>query len=270
MSAVTDSRFPPARLSDVLAAEWLKLWSLRSTAIMVVGALFLGASSAVFLAGHVFLTPQGKASFDPINIEFNTGVWSALMLGAACAGAVAMTGEYGSGLIRTTLVAVPSRGRVVAAKALALIAAAGLLGAAVTAVTYGIACFELSSSGVRTALPAPTLVRTVLAAVFALPLAAVIGLAFGAVIRHPAGACLAVVAFLAGLPDLLRTEGRGVQADVSNALPYHAWQTLIGQMPDNGFHPSQPPTVAQSWAWMAVWPLLAVAVAVLTLRRRDV
>lgn len=258
-----------ARLRDVLAAEWIKLWSLRSTAAMVIGALFLAASSAVFLAGHVFLTPAGKATFDPTNIEFNSGVWTGLMIGAACAGAVAMTGEYGSGLIRTTLVAVPSRGRVVAAKALALVAAAGLVGAVITAVTYGIACIELSASGVRTALPTPTLIRTVLAAVAALPLAAVIGLAFGAVLRHPAVACLAVVAFLVGVPSLVRTQGRGVQADVSNALPSHAWGTLIGQMPDNSFHPLQPPTVAQSWVWMAVWPLLAVAVAALALRKRD-
>jgi hypothetical protein len=264
----TDTRFRPARLRDVLAAEWLKLWSLRSTYAMVLGALFIGASSAVFLSGHVLLTPLGKATFDPTDIEFNTGVWDALMLGAACVGAVAMTGEYGSGLIRTTLVAVPARGRVVAAKALALIGATGVVGVVITAVTYGTADGELSSSGVHTALPTPTLIRTVLAALFALPLAAVLGLAFGAVIRHPAGACLAAVAFLVGVPNLLRTQGEGLQADVSNALPVHAWERLIGQMPDAGFHPLQPPAVAQSWVWMAVWPLLAVGVA-LALGRRD-
>ncbi|MEZ0110900.1 ABC-2 type transport system permease protein [Catenulispora sp. EB89] len=265
----TDIRFRRALLRDVAAAEWIKLWSLRSTAVMVLGALFVAASSTVFLAGHVFLTPLGKATFDPANIEFNSGVWSALMLGAACVGAVAMTGEYGSGLIRATLVAVPDRKRVVAAKAAALVVAAGIVGAVVTAVTYGIGYVELSGSGVHAGLPTPTLIRTLLAAVFALPVAAVIGLAFGAVVRHPAGACLAAVAFLAGLPNLLRTQGRGFQADVSNAMPYHAWGTLIGQMPDNGFRPLQPPTVAQSWVWLAVWPLAAVGVAMLGLRRRD-
>lgn len=265
----TRLRRAPARFRDLLAAEWLKLWSLRSTAVMVLGALLLAAGSSVFLAGHVLLSPAGKATFDPTNTEFNSGVWSALMIGAACVGAVAMTGEYGSGLIRTTLVAVPSRNRLVLAKAAALVLAAGAVGAVITAVTYGIACAELSSSGVRTSLPTPTLIRTVLAAVIALPMAAVIGLAFGAALRHPAGACLAVVTFLAGVPNLVRTQGRGVQAHVSNALPYHAWGKLTGQMPDNGFRPLQPPTVAQSWVWVAVWPLLAVGVAALFLRKRD-
>jgi ABC-type transport system involved in multi-copper enzyme maturation permease subunit len=257
-------------MKNIVAAEWLKLWSLRSTAVLALGALFLAASSTVFLSGHVLLTPEGKASFDPSNIEFNTGVWSALMVGAACVGAVVMTGEYGSGLIRTTLVAVPSRGRVVTAKALALVAAAGALGVLITALTYGIAHTQLASSGVHASLPTSTLVRSLLAAAFALPLAAVIGLAFGAWIRHPAGACLAVVAFLALLPNLLRTQGRGIQADISNALPYHAWGALIAQVPDDNFHPLQPPTVAQSWVWMAVWPVAAVGLAVLALRRRDV
>jgi len=256
-------------MRDLLAAEWIKLWSLRSTAVMVLGAVFLGASSTVFLAGHVFLTPEGKATFDPSNIEFNSGVWSALMIGAACVGAVAMTGEYGSGLIRTTLVAVPSRARVVVAKALALVVASAVVGAVLTAVMYGIARAELSSSGVHAWLPTPTLIRSLLAALFALPVSTVIGLAFGTLIRHPAGACLAVVGFLAGVPDLLRTQGRGVQADISNALPYHAWGALIGQIPDSNVHPLQPPTVAQSWVWMAAWPLAAVATAVLVLGKRD-
>ena len=45
------------------------------------------------------------------------------MLGAGALGAQSIVGEHASGLIRTTLVAVPDRGRVVLAKA-AVVAAA--------------------------------------------------------------------------------------------------------------------------------------------------
>jgi len=56
-----------------------------------------------------------KARFDPLGTNFNFEVLCILLFGVV--GALVATNEYGSGLIRTTLVATPQRGLVLAAKA---------------------------------------------------------------------------------------------------------------------------------------------------------
>lgn len=259
-----------SRFRDVFAAERIKLLSLRSTYVMAVAAFGSAVASVILIVARMNLSPFGRAAFDPVTDEFNTGVWSTLMLGAACAGAVAMTSEYGSGLIRTTFIAVPSRGRVILAKAAALTAVTGAVGAATAAATFAVSRTMLAAQGIDPPANGVTLARDLIAVLVALPVAALIGMAVGAVIRHPALATLTVVIVLAIVPSLVRTNGRGVQATLSNAMPYHAWCALVGQASDSGFPLQQPPTVALSWVWFVLWPALALVLAALVVRRRDV
>src|SRR5690242_19265523 len=114
---------PPAayrRARAALATEWIKLRSLRS---MLVTPL-LGAVASIGLAdlasknnaaGWAHLDAVRKAQFDPLDVNFNFVIVGILLFGVL--GALVVTNEYGSGLIRTTLTATPQRGRVLAAKA---------------------------------------------------------------------------------------------------------------------------------------------------------
>jgi ABC-2 type transport system permease protein len=120
MTAVTDTATAPARARGVLAAEWIKLRSVRSAYLTLLFAA-VAAVGVGYLVTHADAThwatmsAQAKAAFDPVGDCFSGLGIAQLAFGAF--GVLAMTAEYSSGLIRTTFAAVPRRRAVLAAKA---------------------------------------------------------------------------------------------------------------------------------------------------------
>ena len=110
MTTITASA--PARARDLLAAEWIKLRSVRSTyltllfaAVAAVGVGYLVIRSQ---ATHwATMTAQDRAYFDPVGEGF-TGLGLA-QLAFGVIGVLAISSEYTTGLIRTTFAAVPRR-----------------------------------------------------------------------------------------------------------------------------------------------------------------
>src|SRR5215469_14135070 len=134
---------PPAayrRAWAALATEWIKLRSLRSMlltpllgAVACIGLADLAAKNNA--AGWAHLDAVQKAQFDPLAINFNFVIVGILLFGVL--GALVVTNEYGSGLIRTTFAATPQRGLILAAKAVL----AGLLSSALAVVIVFTAFF---------------------------------------------------------------------------------------------------------------------------------
>ena len=91
-----------ARVTDLVAAEWLKLWSPWYTA---------AASAAVVVLSVVI------AQHDPNPVHFDAPAWLLPMLAAGLLGAHTVVTEHATGLLRSTLIAVPDRRRLVAVKA---------------------------------------------------------------------------------------------------------------------------------------------------------
>ncbi|MEV5407788.1 ABC transporter permease subunit [Thermopolyspora sp. NPDC052614] len=128
----------------LLAAEWIKIRTLRSTLwsllpFLVGGvglAALLGASFRASLAAG---TLGGARAFDPLFAAFY-GLTVA-QLGVVVFAALVVGGEYGTGTIRASLTAVPRRGRFYAAKV-----AAGMLVAAAVALVTVPAAFLVSQS----------------------------------------------------------------------------------------------------------------------------
>jgi ABC-2 type transport system permease protein len=128
--------FRASTFGDALRSEWVKLRSLRSTfwalSVTVVLGIALGALiSAAAAHGYAKFSVSDKLSWDP------TGVSQSGMLVAQVAiavlGVLCISSEYSSGMIRTSLIAVPKRGRVLAAKSLVF--------AVVTFVVGEVTCF---------------------------------------------------------------------------------------------------------------------------------
>ena len=107
-------------MADVLAAEWRKTLTARSTHIILgVVALFTGLMvllAVYFVSVWDSLPPEGRANASLGGLPELLG-WI-LSLCMAVFGTLAITSEYASGMIRTTFIAMPRRGRVLAAKAL--------------------------------------------------------------------------------------------------------------------------------------------------------
>lgn len=175
-------------------AELIKLWSVRSTGVVLVaaalGVLLIGAANAVGLAMQVAqgIDPaagDGPAT-DPATAALS-GVGSALVAVAAL-GVLPVTSDYASGMVRTTIGAVPRRGRLVAGQAAALVVLVlpVMLGAVLltTLATHLI----VSTAGLSLPLGAPGLVRAMTGAALYLTALAVFAAGLGWLIRSTAGA----------------------------------------------------------------------------------
>ncbi|MGX2993139.1 ABC transporter permease [Streptomyces sp. JNUCC 64] len=269
-----------ARFTDLVAAEWGKLWAppltgwlLLGTALTVTG---INANSARVnadrLAGQPRL-PPGRPDppflFDPLSTAFADPAWQLLILAAGAFGAAALTGEYASGLVRATFAAVPDRRAVVAAKALVVAVALTGFGTVVSWGSFGVTQWLLRDQG-GLGPGDPGALRAVTAAALLAPVCGLVGLALAAVVRHVAGGVLAVAGVLLLLPALFRGETYRWVAEIGNAMPLSAWAALVENPERPGPPEKYPVTVTGAWTVFAAWAGAAVVVAVETVRRRDV
>jgi ABC-2 type transport system permease protein len=199
------------RFRNVAAMEWRKLRSLPATRwtllATVIGSVGLGAAVlGSYSPGHFTrMTAEQRAAFDPTNMGFaGTAI---AMLALPILGVLAMTGEYSSGMIRATLAAVPNRRLVLAAKA-AVFGAAGLaVGELVVFANFLAGEAVLTGTAPHASLSQPAVLRAVLLTGVYLGVLGLVGLGFGAIIRHTAGAITAVVGGLFVLPMIILIAG---------------------------------------------------------------
>ncbi|MCO5999353.1 hypothetical protein [Actinoallomurus rhizosphaericola] len=269
---------PPARFRDLLAAEWTKLWSLRSTywTLLLSGLLIVGLNVNAAVADHhnwPHYDADIRAIFVPIwamRDAFTQVAGLVLMLAAGSVGAITITGEYGTGLIRTTFAAVPARRSVVAAKLIDVTVVMLGYGALVAGASFWATQAILSGRHVGMSIGYPGAFQAVTASALLAPVSALVGMGLGAIIRHGAATMVITAAVLLLLP-LCFTDHYRWTADVKHALPASAWGRLIdvgyGRF---GFAVRHPTTTTEAWIALASWAIVAAAVAVTVVHHRDV
>ncbi|MFE2329109.1 ABC transporter permease subunit [Streptomyces sp. NPDC059385] len=269
----TSSAEPRARFRDLFAAEWIKLWSLPSTRrLLGLGALVLIAlavqSSLDTYRNWPDFGPQERSHYDPMSEALSGAGVSLLMIGTGTVGALSIVGEYASGLIRTTLTAVPGRHPVVAAKVAVLAAVMLAVGTAVSLGTFGVSQAILSGRGIGLGVGDPGVARVLVANALLAPVSALVGLGIGALLRHTAGAVVTACGVLVVVPGFFKPSVHQWANAVYNLFPFYDWRGCLSML-----HPRESealPTVADSWLAFTLWPVLAVAVTVIVVRRRDV
>ncbi|MEU5980200.1 ABC transporter permease [Streptomyces sp. NPDC047315] len=269
------------RLRQLVAAEWSKLWSLRSTAwVLGVGALTvlgINVNAAVSNADRLARQPPPPSGssvlpemvFDPLHTAFVEPAWQLLIVLTAAVGGAVVFGEYASGLIRTTFAAVPDRRALVAAKVVVVSAVMLVFGAVVSGASFGITQGVLRDHG-GLSPGDPGALRAVAAGALLAPVCALVGMAVGAVVRHPAASVGAVVAVLVLLPALFQGERHRWVKEIGNAMPLSAWRRLVVNPERTHGLGKYPLTVAEAWIVYGAWAVVAVAVAVWVVGRRDV
>ncbi|MFD2352501.1 hypothetical protein ACFSTC_29295 [Nonomuraea ferruginea] len=122
-------------MRDAMAAEWVKLRSIRSTWLCLAAGVVVSVLGAITLGGAAAMESEHVQATEPVVSVILFSQYAAIALAV-----LAVTTEYASGTIRPTLQAVPVRGRMLAAKALVvapvLFAAGVLTGAAAALATY--------------------------------------------------------------------------------------------------------------------------------------
>ena len=105
-------------------AEWIKFWSLRSTWIT---SFITIALTVLFGAGLTSVLGRTEEYQDTAKNLITQGLTFGQVV-VAVLGALIITGEYSSGQIRSSLAAVPKRGRLLLSKAVVLAVVSFILG----------------------------------------------------------------------------------------------------------------------------------------------
>ena len=188
MTAARVSR--STRVGDLLASEWIKVRSVRSTYLALIVAAVAALAIGVFSGATVKTAHIDFTTFDPVDISLSGLLVVQLAFGVF--GALAMSSEHSTGMIRTSFAAVPQRRAVLAAKA-AVTGAVGLLaGEIISFAAFFAGQLALSRKHLSVTLTDPGVFRAVAGAGFYLFIVTLVGLGLGAIIRHTAGAIAAV------------------------------------------------------------------------------
>lgn len=247
------------QMRHVANFEAFKILTLRSTAILfaiTVAGTLLGTLAEV----HADLRHVAGwyAGFDATN-EALTGMIVAALTGGVF-GALAITGEYSTGTIRTTLAATPRRTGLLAAKVGVTATATVVFSALLSFASFLLGQAILSGGGApHASLATRGAFRAVTMTGVFIALLALMSMGFGLVLRSTAGA----VAAFAGVVFVLQFIARGNPYTPTGIL----FNSVSRTMPhDNGVHPVAP---ALGLVLMALYAAIALAVGAALFIRRD-
>ncbi len=191
----------PVTLRRVIHSEWIKFRTLRSTLAVLAGAMFGMVAVALVIAHNVrHLTPGLQPNDVAASGTLQGFFLAQLLLGAL--GVLFVSGEYSTGMIRSTLVAVPTRLPVLWAKLLVLLGITTTTMVAFSAVAFLAAQALISRYRPGFTFADPTVVRVVVGTGIFLSLNALAGAALAWIVRSTPGAIVAFVAIMYVLPEL--------------------------------------------------------------------
>lgn len=255
----------PVTFPRVLASEWIKFRTLRSTwaTLLVAIAAMIGFAALVCWATNnrwSHLPPDELAAFEPVTHSLaGTGM---AQLAIAVLGVLLISGEYGTGMIRSTLAAVPHRLPVLWAKTLlwAVISFIAMLASSFAAFFLGE--HLLGSHG--TTIHAHGAVRAIIAVAGYLAMVGILGIAFGTIIRNTAGGIATLVGLLLVLPGLGLLLPSDWQHHILPYLPSNAGQSMYSIT-----HDSSSLSPLGGLLCLGIWCVVSLVVAAVLLRRRD-
>ena len=259
-------------LPRLIRAEWIKLVSLRSPwwAAALVFAISVGVSAMYALASTTWdgFDPSNGGSPEMANtfiasVVTMPAVFTVLL--ASILGVILITGEYSTGMIRSTLTAAPDRLRSLLAKATVLsvfIFAVSIITSLVSLLLV-ITIFGGAGLGYTITDPATSILPYVLNAAY-LVLLALMGLGIGYLVRNGAGALSIVVAIIFVLPIVASMVGMapGLEwlADASKYLPMNAGSLLVQ---------GEPEVRGGAAIALGLWALVPLIGGALVLKTRD-
>lgn len=199
------------RFWQVAEMEWVKLRSLRST----WWVLALTVAGAVGIAVAVGVNTKDTGA-DLTNNALGGTALGLLLTGVL--GVVVMTGEYSSGMIRTTLTAIPNRPLLLGAKAAVFGAVALVVGEAASFIAFLAGTAALPPTAAAPALGQPGVLRAVVLGGAGYCLIGLIGLGLGAIIRHTPAAIAVLVGGVYVVTQALAVVATSIMAYVPVAI----------------------------------------------------
>ncbi|WP_157005989.1 ABC transporter permease [Agromyces laixinhei] len=283
MTTITPAAHPSQRarsttlsFGGVLRSEWIKLRSLRSTvwSYLIVIALSLGMALIMSFSMVNGMSGGADASGAPADQQIALIVQSSVFgvyfgqLVVGVLGVLVISGEYTTGMIRSTLTAVPKRLPALAAKTVVLFTATFLIGLISTVGAYVASSLVFSADGVSASIAEPGVYLSLLGGALYLALIAVFALGVGTMLRSSAGGIAAVLGLLLLLPTVLQM----IPADwAQDMIPYllstAGLDMFSGAM--SGGETGDGLNVWQNLLVVLAWMGASIVGAAVLLKRRD-
>jgi ABC-type transport system involved in multi-copper enzyme maturation permease subunit len=309
------SPLPPATgragLRGAIASEFTKIRSVRSTywtlAALLVVSIGVGAAITGGAEANFSHNLANKAGFDATQTSL-IAFFEIGQLIIAVIAALAITSEYSTGMIRTSLTAEPRRGTVYAAKAIVLTSLTLIVSLVTSFIAFFVGQALLSSSGVSASLfhtvtipqnanvncPAKgvggggggvppgckvvfsgtdvihpsTVLLAIIGCALFVTLVAILAFGIGAIVRHTAGAIAIAIAALFIIPVLEQALPNTWRWDIMRFLPDAANQVVSVTLGDNNVNPH----LWSAWPQLgvtALWAAALMALGAYLFRKRD-
>ncbi|WP_432836024.1 ABC transporter permease [Dactylosporangium sp. CA-092794] len=267
---MTELVLPRAGLAGMLRSEWTKLRTVRSTmwSLVAMAGIAIGLMSlfAWALMQQWSTADDGSHSYftqHPLEIVIARPVFIAQLV-IAVLGVMVISAEYTTGMIRSTLQAQPRRLTVLTAKILVFASLMLVVGE-----VLAFAAFFLGRAIIAEHIPVslgdPGVARSVAGAGLFMAVLGLFSLAFGAIIRHTAGAITGVLGLILIVSPLTALLPGSWGAHINAWMPTNAGQLI--------FEPTlSPDALLTQWQGLAVfggWTVLLLAVAAYLFKTRD-
>ena len=254
----------------LLAMEWTKFRSVRSTvwSLLAFAVLALGLAAlitALTVHGWDKMDPDQKAVWlrDPTGNILGAGFFLG-QLAICVLGAMVITSEYSTGMIRASLLAVPKRTPMLAAKALVFAAVTFVVGEIVSFGAFFIAA-PILHSRIPVSLSDKGVLRALIGAGLYLTMLGLFAMTIGALVRHTAGAITGVIGFVLVLAPLAQLLPGSVGKHIHAYLPTEAGHLIAQTVPGK----KDLLSAWQGFGVFALWVVVLSAAAGWMLKRRD-
>jgi ABC-type transport system involved in multi-copper enzyme maturation permease subunit len=256
-----------AGFADVLRSEWTKvrsvpstLWTLLVAAVLGIGlsALFTGLAANSYKTG----SHDVRTNWDPTSVSTSGLAIAQLAIGVL--GALVISSEYSTHAIRTSLTAVPRRGRFLSAKATVIAVVAFVIGEIMAFTAFFIGQALISGNAPTVGLGDPHVLRAVFGSGLYLTVIGLLGVGLGAFLRSAAGAITALVAMVYVLPGLAHALPSSMQNNIDKFWPTNAGQQITSVVRLDHTLPAW-----GGFAVMCLFVAIVLAAAFTRLQRRD-
>ncbi len=255
---------PRAGLGRALHAEWIKLWTVRSTGWSVAAMVALGAGLTTLVCALVAPDLAAGLTGEPVGAFITWGLLFAQVT-AVVLGALTVTGEYGTGMIRATLAATPRRGTVLTAKALVLAAVLFVAGVVTAFLGWLGGNAFLSAEGIGISLGDDGMLRSLLGSGLYMAGLGLLAMGAGLLLRSTAAVVSVVLALVFVVGNLVMLLPGALGEWTTKLMPGNAGSRIATPETFN-------PVLLEPWAGFAVFAAevaVVLAVGAVVFARRD-
>jgi ABC-2 type transport system permease protein len=273
VSPAVAQRRRPAGFGHLLAAEWTKIRSVRSTTWTLIAFVIVTIGFTALITWVTEANWNGpraaprdvQALRDPTSIIFGVSVYLG-QLTLSVLGVLVITTEYSTGVIRASLLAVPKRLPMLLAKIVVFAILIGILAEIVAFGSFFVGSAILHSR-VSVSLSDSGILRATIGAGLYLTVFGLFAMGIGTLVRHTAGAISIAIGAAFLLPILA-----GLLPDTS------FWNHLVGYLPEQAgslvflVHETSSQVVLSAWEGfgvLCIWAALFLGIGGYLLQRRD-